>query len=177
MWNRSTRTEAEQYEGGGFYCSDFEFFLWKEAAWCSVFLLSFLWLYEEVESLGAFEVAHVWKSRVTTMKPLSVVNETPTSFQISGLSGFTRRFPFFIVTSQVLSHSCSSVSHSYTHTHTSDSNTHKRLLRNPDWCFLSNRVSVKIKWVAQVPWGRRYSVHTLTHSSCHHVCQSLLPET
>lgn len=31
------------------------------------------------KSLGAFEVAQVWKLRVTMIKPLSLVNETPTS--------------------------------------------------------------------------------------------------
>lgn len=67
---------------------------------------------EAVESLGAFEVAHAWKSKVTTTEPSSVVDETPTSSQISSLSGFMRRFPFFFtVTSQALSHFAFSVSH------------------------------------------------------------------
>lgn len=41
------------------------------------------------KSLGGFEVAQVWKSRVTIIKPLSVVNETPTSFDFRFVGIYT----------------------------------------------------------------------------------------
>lgn len=104
------------YEGGGFCTSDLEaVFPVKRGSAMFCFVLSFP-SFCEAESLGAFEVAQVWKSRVTTIKPLSLVSETPTSSQISALSGFTLRFPFLRVASQVLSHAFRfSVSHRRRH--------------------------------------------------------------
>lgn len=56
---------------------------------CPDLLLKTITQKSRKKSLGAFKVAEVWKSRVTMIKPLSVINETPTYSDIRFVGIYT----------------------------------------------------------------------------------------
>lgn len=118
MWNRSTWRLSSVREGG-FCSSDFETaFPMKRGSetFCSVLSWAFLRFAienKQREKFGGFWGCSSVEIESDDDQVIISCSLSPTSSSISGLSGFTHRFPFFRVTSQVLSHSF------FSHAHTS----------------------------------------------------------
>lgn len=140
IWKRSTLRDGAVWGRG---------ILQFEAMWCAVYHFVFQWIAQEsrMKTLGGFEVALVWKSKVTMIKSLSVLSYRPRPFIFPGLSGFTQCFPCFRVTSQVLNHNVFCLTHT----------THFRqlhvlgLLRNLNWCFICKRQFLRT-WSGEHKW-------------------------
>lgn len=153
IWKRSTLRDGAVWGRG---------ILRFEAMWCAVYHFVSQWITQESRkrTLGGFEV---WKSKVTMIKSLSVRSYRPRPFIFPGLSGFTKCFPCFRVTSQVLNHNVFCLTHT----------THFRqlrvlgLLRNLDWCFICKRPFLRT-------WSGEHKWHT--HTTIHDICHSLKPE-
>lgn len=87
--------QKEKYEGGGFFISDFEagfsFEKWeRHVLFCPRLFLDLLMKKKitqkrQREKFGGFSDMEIER---LTIKALSVVDETPTSFFVSGLTGF-----------------------------------------------------------------------------------------